>query len=603
MNIRRSWTKRSPGQKPVPRLALVLGLLAAVACSDPMEELPPPKGELCGFADEIPRCDVVTEAPEEGDPNSLADAGTTLVLPAVRVGGLAYSEQLPGSSASSVDAGALPPGLTLAGGVISGDPEPVEKATRFAFRVGELSVRLDVYPNADPELEIPKYWDCGPYATWSTAPTEGCDQDPEIPEVGGITNVDLFMTYPAVSDPTVSGDGAVATGRWPVIFWAHANHDRTCDINEGYRSLHDHWASWGYIVVAVDATAWNCMPGSTANIERRIEQVLAAVDVVEGLNQDPASRFYGRVDLERVVIAGHSRGGGASLEIADRVPGARAIIDMQGIDMTAFGFGTATVRSLPAIGFTAGSDVDLNYPVVEPTEDQLGGAYTWVNVDGGIHAYTADTSPVEPDDEPGISQQQQHDINEFYSTAFLARWIGVGDGSQPATFVPAGEADAVLFSHRGAEQVRESISERGVHTRWNRRIVGYPLSLDAPEVFTYTPDENNPRPLYRKAVSYRLEPGEYSISLAEGSFPLTAGAGATLQGRVKGPDRGMTSRFEVDVVTAAGTTTLSSDEILGPVPVYNRFTQLAATLPEGEVSSMVLRIHDGVLFVDDLRIE
>ncbi len=585
------------------RVGIALLLLVLASCSDPMEELPPPAGEICGFADEIPRCDVVTGA-AQGDPNSLEDAGTTLVLPAVRVGStVAYSQVLPGTTASSIDDGSLPPGMTLAQGVLSGVPDAVSAAKVFRFRVGELDVRISVYPATAPSLDIPKYWDCGPYATWSTEPQTACEVNPHIPEVGGVSNVDLFITYPAVSDPTISGDGAVATGRWPVIFWGHANHDRLCDINEGYRSLHDHWASWGYIVVAVDATAWNCMQGSTANIERRIEQVLAAVDVVAGLNADPSSRFYGRIDMERVVIAGHSRGGGASLEIAEAVPGARAIIDMQGIDMTAFGFGDAPVRALPTLGFTAGSDVDLNYPIVEPTEDQLAGPYTWVNVDGGIHAYTADTSPVEPDDEPGITQQQQHDINEFYSTAFLARWIGVGDGSQPAVFEPAAEADAVLFSHRGAAQVLESLSERGVHARWNRRVAGTALSLDAPEVFTYTPDERNPRPVFRKAVSWRLEPGDYPVSIADGAFPLDAGAGATVQARVKGPDFGSTARFELEMVTATGTTVVSSEEILGPVPVYNRFTQLVAAVPDGAVSSMVLRIHDGVLFVDDLRIE
>lgn len=569
-----------------------------------MEELPPPAGEICGFADEIPRCDVTTEAPQDGDPNRIADAGTTVVLPSVRVGSTAaYAAQLQGDPVSAVDSGTIPPGMTLADGVLSGAPDAVDAPTQFHFRVGAVEYRLNVFPTRAEQAEVPKYWDCGPYATWSTAPEPACDEDPHIEEVDGVEDVDLFITYPAAADPTQTGDGAVAEGRWPVIFWAHANHDRQCDIHEGYRSLHDHWASWGYVVVAIDGTAWNCMRGSTANIQMRINQVLAAVDVVEGLNNDPASRFYGRVDMERVVIAGHSRGGGASLELADLIPGARAIIDMQGIDMTAFGFGSDPVRGLPTIGFTAGNDVDLNYPVVEPTEDQLSGPYTWVNIDGGIHAYTADTSPVEPDDEPGITQQQQHDINEFYSTAFLARWIGVGDGSAPAQFTPDPAADAVVFSHRGAEMVRESIADRGVHVRWNRRVVGTPLVVEGPEVFTYTPDDENPRALYRKAVSVRLEPGTHTVTPAAGAFPVTPGDGATIQARVKGPDFGTTATFDLEVTTESGTTKLSSADVLGPIPVYNRFTQLIADVPGDEVQSMTLTIHDGVLFVDDLRIE
>lgn len=584
------------------RTVRVAVLVALASCADPVDEAPEPSGEICGFADEIARCDVATAAPQTGDPNTLADAGTTVVLPAVRVGSAApYEATIPGSTADTLDSGALPAGMTLAGGVVRGRPAEVAQVTHHQFRVGAFDVRLDVYPREPVMAEIPKYWDCGPYATWSTEPDTACEENPHIPEVGGIEDVDLFITYPAVSDPTVSGSGAVAAGRWPVIIFGHANHDRVCDINEGYRSLHDHWASWGYIVVAVDATAWNCMRGSTPNIQRRIEQMIAAVDVVEELNADATSRFYGHVDLERVVIAGHSRGGGATLEVVKAVPGARAFIDMQGIDMTAFGFGADPARTLPSLGFTAGSDVDLNYPIVEPTEEQFAGPYTWVNIDGGIHAYTADSSPIEPDDEPGITQQQQHDIDELFTTAFLARWVGVGDGSAPATFTPAPEADAVLFSHRGAAEVLAAISpDRGVHTRWNRRVVGFSLGLDAPETFTYTPDEPAPRPIYQKAVSWRLEAGDFPLT---GDFPLAAGRGATLQARVKGPDFGSTARFDIEILTASGTTTLNGADLTGPVPVYNRFTQLVADLPDDELRSIVLRIHDGVLFVDDLRIE
>jgi dienelactone hydrolase len=570
-----------------------------VGCSDPSEELPAPTGQICGFSDEIPRCEVTVAPPEDGRPNTLADAGTTVFLPAVRVGsGLDYEVAV---GEGPVSAGGIPPGMSLADGVLRGVPTSVEAPTDYWFRIGENHITVTVYPSAVSDVEVQRYWDCGPYSTWSTSPERDCEQNPHIPEVGGIEDVDLFITYPARADPTSTGDGAVADGRWPVVLFAHANHDRVCDINDGYRSLHDHWASWGYVVVAVDATAWNCMRGSQQNIQARIDQVLVASQALEDINADPESRFFGRLDMERVVVAGHSRGGGAVLEVARLLPGVRAIIDLQGIDLTSFGFGADPVRGIPTLGMTAGNDVDLNYPIVEPTEDQLSGPYTWVNIDGGIHAYTADTSPVEPDDVPGITQQQQHDIDELFTTAFLARWIGVGDGSMPMEFLPDPGADKILFSHVGAQIVGELISGIGVHVRWNRRLNSVALPLDAEEVFTYTPDEEEPRDVWRKSVSYRLGPGEYEVSA--GSVPVTVGDGATIQGRVKGPDTGSTATFDLKITTPAGTQTFLGSEISGPGPVYNRFSQLVAPVDGDEVLGVKLTVYDGVLFVDDLRIE
>src|SRR5690606_196731 len=98
----------------------------------------------------------------------------------------------------------------------------------------------------------------------------------------------------------------------------------------------------------------------------------------------------------------------------------RAVIDLQGIDLTAFGFGSAPLLpETPVLGITAGNDVDLDYPHVEPTEDQLAGPYTWIDIVGAIHAHTADTVPIEPDDEPTITRTAQHNVTDFFSTAFL----------------------------------------------------------------------------------------------------------------------------------------------------------------------------------------
>lgn len=471
----------------------------------------------------------------------------------------------------------------------------------------------------------PEYWKRGPYGVWNTSPAQPCEQDPVMREVGDDRNVALYVTYPAASVPTVSGRGDVAPGRWPVIIFAHANSDRECNIYRRYYSLHDHWASWGFVVASVDGTHTNCRVGTKENIEERIAGQLAAVDKLSRLDADPDSRFFGRIDLSRVVFAGHSRGGGASLVAAERYGDAAGVIDLQGVDLTSFGFGSQTLPDYPVLGVTAGEDRDLDYPYVELTEDQLGGPYTWLTINGGIHAYTSDSAPIEPDDEPFISKSQQHAITEYYSTAFLARWVGVGDGSAPAEFAPQEAASDVLFSHQGARVVDRELSELGVYTRWlsprdaiwldhfdgdspSTNLTGGQNVAQgferAQEVATYRPNAN-PGGMYGKSRSLLLEADATSVYRVELEDEV-ASAGASIQARVKGPDNGPTAEFAVIVELDDGTTyRFEGDEHIGPEPLAERFTQLVVPGEEyagASIAAVEFEVRDGALFVDDLRV-
>lgn len=534
--------------------------------------------------------------------------------------------------------------LALVGAVflsgLCGCGDQIHPDDRYGGPVAVCEVELSSeQPSAD-DLEparassAPDYWKPGPYAAWNTSPGLACPGDPVIERVGEQRDVALYVTYPAASRPTYTGRGDVAPGRWPVIVFAHANNDTQCEIYRRYYSLHDHWASWGFVVASVDGTHTNCEPGSKNNIEDRVAGQLAALDKLAALDAHPDSRFFGRLDLDRVVFAGHSRGGGSSLVAAKQHGRAEAVIDLQGIDLTSFGFGSQTLPDFPVLGMTAGRDVDLDYPLVEPTEDQLGGPYTWVNINGGIHAYSADTVPIEPDDTPRITRSQQHDITEYYSTAFLARWVGVADGRAGGGFEPRPAADAIVHSHGGAETVGAEISERGVYSRWRSEadmeaetvwIDRFDGSTPAQnltggrntssgltrseEVATYQPDKPNPHPIYRKAISRLLvaeDTGHFRLELTGG---VELSAGATLQARVKGPDEGEVADFAVVVELADGTTErFDGGEHIGPETLDNRFVQLV--VPVGRLAgssdeSMVaveVELSDGALFVDDLRV-
>jgi pimeloyl-ACP methyl ester carboxylesterase len=504
-----------------------------------------------------------------------------------------------------------------------GPVDPCDVAVATGAATGEDAEPLRREADAD-------FWNPGPYEVWNTSPLDRCNQDPAIAEVDDQTDVRMYVTYPTSSVPTQTAVGDVAPGEWPVIVFAHANNDSQCNIYRDYWSLHDHWASWGFIVVSVDGTYTNCQPGTTRNIVERKNGQLAALNALERLNASDESRFTGRIDLGRVVFAGHSRGGGSSLLAASEHGDALGVIDIQGIDLTAFGFGAEPIAGFPVVGFTAGEDVDLNYPLVEPTEDQIASTYTWVNIFGGIHAYTADAVPIEPDDEPFIPRTRQHDITELYSTAFLMRVLPDSDGAESDEPRPMSRAERVLFSHEGARLVGDGISPLGVHQRWrgpsgatliddfdgaspDTNALGRPntsqgLTLSE-ETWTYRPDEEEPRYMYRKAVSRRLvagAPGEFALEVG-GDVEMAPGE--SLQARVRGPDRGEAADFQVRVVWSDGSATVvDGRKHIGPEPLLNRYTQLLLESEALEIEQarridrIVFEVSDGTLFVDDLRL-
>lgn len=533
---------------------------------------------------------------------------------------------------------------------------PPDPTTRYAGSLDPCSV---TYDGDAPGVElrdlpvdddgVPKLWEPGPYPTWNTAPDSWCRWSPTIDFVGTEQveqpdgevvdvehrNVAMYMTYPARSEPTITGDGRVADGEFPVVVFAHANHDRRCDIHEGYWSLHDHWASWGFVVAAVDGTALNCSPGTRQNIRLRSQGQLAALDALRDLNENPDSPFAGHLDLDRIIFAGHSRGGGAALLSQRAYPQSLGVIDLQGIDLTAFGFGRAPLPDVPVLGMTAGHDVDLNFPVVEPTEDQLSGEYTWVNINGGIHAYTADGSPLEFDDHPGIGREQQHDIIELYTTALLGRLAGLPvRGDDYRTFLPV--TWDTLYSTRGARTVVSSISPTGVFQRWREDTRAVWIDdFDSPiddqdpqtnlrggenrsrglqrseEVATYRPDETPGAGPFSKAWSRLLaadSPGTFTAFLAADEAPVDVIVTPELMFRVRGPDQGERAVTSVELVTKSGNATVALADHRGPVELENRFAQVVIE-PEAwggdvdleRVVAVRLHVEGGALFVDDLR--
>lgn len=117
-------------------------------------------------------------------------------------------------------------------------------------------------------------------------------------------------------------------GPFPLVLLVHGNHAMGEFSEDGYAYLGEHLASRGFIAASIDEDFLN---GSWADDWSGDEQVVRAwllllhADLWRTWSGDPSDPLYGRVDLDRIALIGHSRGGeasavAASLAVADIAP-------------------------------------------------------------------------------------------------------------------------------------------------------------------------------------------------------------------------------------------------------------------------------------------
>lgn len=133
-------------------------------------------------------------------------------------------------------------------------------------------------------------------------------------------------------------DARIRDGKFPLILFSHGNG--------GMRSqgvfLCEHLASHGYIVAAPDHTANSAVTfvdGEMIAMNPEIREQAAKdrpldirflIDTFDRLNKGADSRFLGRVDMDKIGVAGHSFGGYTSTWIADTEPRVDAILPLAG---------------------------------------------------------------------------------------------------------------------------------------------------------------------------------------------------------------------------------------------------------------------------------
>ncbi|WP_280769201.1 alpha/beta hydrolase [Salipaludibacillus daqingensis] len=107
---------------------------------------------------------------------------------------------------------------------------------------------------------------------------------------------------------------------FPLVLMVHGNHRMENFSDAGYDYLGELLASRGYIAISVDQnflnySNWTGIPNDDYRF--RAWMMLQHLLKIDDFNNDPTTPFYSKVDLQRVAVMGHSRGGQAAAMVAD----------------------------------------------------------------------------------------------------------------------------------------------------------------------------------------------------------------------------------------------------------------------------------------------
>lgn len=112
------------------------------------------------------------------------------------------------------------------------------------------------------------------------------------------------------------GDGA-----FPLVLIVHGNHAMEDYSDGGYAYLGEQLASRGFLVVSVDEnflnySVWSGIPDQ--DMKLRAWMLLRHIGQLRDFSENPDSPLYGKADLQKITLVGHSRGGQAVAMAADR---------------------------------------------------------------------------------------------------------------------------------------------------------------------------------------------------------------------------------------------------------------------------------------------
>lgn len=251
-------------------------------------------------------------------------------------------------------------------------------------------------------------------------------------------------------------------GPFPLVLVVHGNHSMEDYSDPGYDYLGEHFASRGIILASVDENfingtissrvdAFEARPGLKEENDARGWLLLQHLAQWRDWNAEPGHRFENRVDMDRVALIGHSRGGeavgiAAAFNALDRYPDDASLdfdfgFNLRGVIAIAPVYGQYEPRERPTPirdvnYFTIHGDMDGDVQSFEGIGQYSrvgfsGEEYrfrsslyvvganhgqfntTWENLDTGLfRAWALDTGRI-------MDREAQRDVARVYFTAFL----------------------------------------------------------------------------------------------------------------------------------------------------------------------------------------
>src|ERR1019366_4143567 len=172
-------------------------------------------------------------------------------------------------------------------------------------------------------------------------------------------------------------------GPFPLVLIVHGNHDMKKFSDPGYAYLGEHLASRGYILASVDENFLN--GGLSGENDVRGWVLLQHLAAWKQWNADSGNPFHGKVDMDRLALIGHSRGGEA-VQLAASFNHLSLYPDDARVTMN-FGFNIRTVIAIAPVDGTY-RPVDRLNPIVNVNYFVMHGAhYADLQTMMGMRAY------------------------------------------------------------------------------------------------------------------------------------------------------------------------------------------------------------------------
>jgi predicted dienelactone hydrolase len=264
----------------------------------------------------------------------------------------------------------------------------------------------------------------------------------KLPAKVGIVPRAIFDRYNQI-DTQATSDGPISSAeiRWPVVLFLTGN----AASRAFYTSLITHIASLGYVVLAIDhpyeAMVAQLADGSVVtNVERyvpnfmalrtqtRIADVKFVVDKL--IERTSSDNFFSHLDVDRIVIAGHSLGGASGAMAMAFDPRIKAAVN---IDGTTYGKLPKTKSPRPFLLIESpkdGSDRFVRY--------ETGNQKLFEHFGGGLRYELSDADHYSFTDAPFLLA--------FPARSVASHFFGVGNIPEQTHRITAALASA-FFSH------------------------------------------------------------------------------------------------------------------------------------------------------------